>query len=275
MHVDQSLIWIIGEDWTNTALTLSTVASDTFVKSVPVLRVSRIYQTSARKGLFGNGNNVGGPFGNNHPGQSVFGQPQLPQNPFPQFQQQQQQQQQQQTFQQQQTNPVAQGFGAFGNVSAPLPPAPPAGSLFGSAAPGGPTTSSFGLFGAAPATTTGGTSGFGGGGLFGSTTAAASAPAPATTTQEDVEETFEEIPGPSAFSEPTTVVTETPLSVSYAVEGEATIPSDGVAHQVSVAMLSFDSKVTHVCCPKIDARVYLQVCHVTFVLLQSLMTSAI
>jgi len=38
--------------------------------------------------------------------------------------------------------------------------------------------------------------------------------------------------------------------------GQSTIPSDGVAHQVSVAVLSFDSKVTHVCCPKIEAGVY-------------------
>jgi hypothetical protein len=79
-----------------------------------------------------------------------------------------------------------------------------------------------------------------------------------TTAADDVISTFEEITCPTS-SEPTTVVTESPLSVSYAVEGESTIPSDGVAHQVSIAVLTFESEVTHVCCPKIEARAYLQV----------------
>jgi hypothetical protein len=151
--------------------------------------------------------------------------------------------------------PPVPAFGAFGaaqNQSAP-------GGVFGTSQ--APATNIFG--GASQLTGFGGgSSGFGGStGLFGSsappTEVAHSAAAPQP--EDDGISAFEEITGPGPFSEPTTVVTESPLSVSYAVEGESTIPSDGVAHQVSVAVLSFESKVTHVCCPKIEARVYLQV----------------
>ena len=102
-----------------------------------------------------------------------------------------------------------------------------------------------------------------GGSTFGSaapTLPALPPPAPAPLApQDDGFSSFEEVTAPGALSEPTTIVTESPLSVSYGVEGESTIPSDGVPHQVSVAILAFDSKVTHICCPKIDPRVYLQV----------------
>jgi hypothetical protein len=70
---------------------------------------------------------------------------------------------------------------------------------------------------------------------------------------------FEEVSIPSAIVEPTTVITETPLAISYSVEGESTIPSDGVTHQVSVAVLPFIAKISHVTIPRIEPRVYLQV----------------
>ena len=88
-------------------------------------------------------------------------------------------------------------------------------------------------------------------------------PAPGDAFHEDFDNidpsSFEEIAIPSAFAEPTTVITETPLAISYSVEGESTIPSDGVAHQVSVAVLPFDAKISHVTIPRIEPRVYLQV----------------
>jgi hypothetical protein len=175
----------------------------------------------------------------------------------------------------------ASGFGAFcsvpahGDWQAGPPPNPIATR---STAPVPVATD--GLFGTPTAPVTnlyrggaggGGASEFGGGssssafgvsrGIFGAfapaVEAAPSAPAPQP--EDEGLSGFEEITGPRPFSEPMTVIIKSPLSVSYAVEGESTIPSDGIAHQVSVAVLSFDSKVTHVCCPKIEPRVYLQV----------------
>jgi hypothetical protein len=227
------------------------------------------------RGLFGQKNA-------NNQTTSIFGKPAGQAGAFGQLQQQQQQQQpqhpqpamrqSQSTFGQPNATPAAAtGFGLFGSAPPPavggggggLFGAPAStGGLFGSASSpssafGGGTTSS-GAFGGG--TTSSGTFG-GSGGLFGASASPAEGThaAPAPPPEDDGFSTFEEITEPGPFSEPTTVVTESPLSVSYAVEGKSTIPSDGVPHQVPVAVLSFDSKVTHVCCPKIEARVYLQV----------------
>ncbi|KAH9481857.1 Protein F37C4.5 [Psilocybe cubensis] len=69
---------------------------------------------------------------------------------------------------------------------------------------------------------------------------------------------FEEVASPGAILEPTTVVSETPVAVSFCVHGESTIPSDGVEHQVSVALLSFEATISYICIPRIDPRVFLQ-----------------
>ncbi|THH08575.1 hypothetical protein EW146_g8944 [Bondarzewia mesenterica] len=61
-----------------------------------------------------------------------------------------------------------------------------------------------------------------------------------------------------SFSEPKTVVMESPLSVSYRVEGESSIPSDGEVHKVSVAELQFEAQVMHVAVPRVKAVAYLQ-----------------
>jgi hypothetical protein len=169
--------------------------------------------------------------------------------PSQQVQQQQQhilgmQKLQQQVMQQPVQQPVY-------SLQAPPPTSGPGLSVFGSnvggtAAPFGSSPFGSSLFGSSVPT------GFSGAGLP-STVEAPAASQP----DEDAFSNFEEITIPTP--EPTTVVTESPLSVSYTVEGESTIPSDGLAHQVSVAVLSFESKVTYVCCPKIEARVYLQV----------------
>lgn len=154
---------------------------------------------------------------------------------------------------------------------------PAGGSLFGQPSGG---ASGSGLFGAPAATLFGGGSsqappnnaveGFGAFGAFGAfgqpNSTASQQPQSGSDPVETEDDAFEEIAGPGSFSEPTTVVTESPLSISYAVEGQSTIPSDGVAHQVSVAVLSFESKITYVCCPKIEPRVYLQVSRLTFLI---------
>lgn len=76
---------------------------------------------------------------------------------------------------------------------------------------------------------------------------------------EQADDLFEEVASPGAFSEPTTTVSETPLAISYSVEGQSTVPSDGVSHQVSIAVLNFGAKVTHVAHPGMEPIVYLQV----------------
>ena len=70
---------------------------------------------------------------------------------------------------------------------------------------------------------------------------------------------FEDLEGPGAITEPTTVVSETPMAISFSVHGESTIPSDGVEHQASVAVLPFQAKISYISIPRIDPRVFLQV----------------
>jgi uncharacterized protein (TIGR02231 family) len=55
-----------------------------------------------------------------------------------------------------------------------------------------------------------------------------------------------------------TVVKESPLAASYTVEGASSVPSDGVAHKVSIATLPFRANIRHVVVPKAKAVAYLQ-----------------
>ncbi|KAF7984409.1 hypothetical protein HWV62_14456 [Athelia sp. TMB] len=214
MNVDMKLTY--SEDWINAALTLSTVSSDMVARSVPHLHTARIRQAQFAglfKGQAPNRNAGGaGLFGNQQQQQptNVFGQTATlqPQQQVGALFGAPQQSQQQQQFQQ-------QGGGIFG-----APQQNPSSSgLFG--VPHLAASTGFGAFGAASA----------------SQPATDAFPAATDYTEE---EGFEEISAPTA--EPTTTVTESPLSISYAVEGQSTIPSDGVAHQVPVAKLDFESK---------------------------------
>ncbi|KIJ96516.1 hypothetical protein K443DRAFT_682305 [Laccaria amethystina LaAM-08-1] len=73
---------------------------------------------------------------------------------------------------------------------------------------------------------------------------------------------FENVSSPSITGvEPTTVVAETPIAISYSVHGESTIPSDDVVHQVVIAVLPFEATISYISVPRIEPRVYLQ-CHV-------------
>jgi len=53
-------------------------------------------------------------------------------------------------------------------------------------------------------------------------------------------------------------VHESPLALTYHVEGASGVPSDGVPHQVSVAVLPFEAKILHVTVPKVRPVAYLQ-----------------
>jgi hypothetical protein len=60
-------------------------------------------------------------------------------------------------------------------------------------------------------------------------------------------------------SKPKTVVSESPFSTTYKVEGKSSIPSDGIEHQVLVAMLPFDAKLSYIALPRAQTVAYLQV----------------
>jgi len=83
--------------------------------------------------------------------------------------------------------------------------------------------------------------------------------------------------GPSAFaaapfsgamaqqlSAPRGIVSKSPLSVTYTVEGKTTIPTDGQSHKVLVANLPLEATVTHVTTPRKSTVAYLQVSDLTF-----------
>ncbi|KAJ7199003.1 hypothetical protein GGX14DRAFT_664691 [Mycena pura] len=288
LHYRARIVQCTGEDWADTVLTLSTVAASTIVKNIPFLSAIKIrpraaFHSSFNKGASNNSNSnlfapkparlVGDPAGSNI---------QQPVNQNQQWQpfgsQQQQQPQGSSIFGSSQ--PQSQGAGLFGATQRQ------GGSHFGATQQQGA-----GLFGA---TQQQGGSLFGapqqqGGSLFGATqqqgggppgapqqpigfAASSDAPfatGPATGHEQELpsepqdaasgaDEEFEEIAIPGAQSGPTTIVTETPLAVSYAVDGATTVPSDGTAHQVIVAVLPFEAKISHICTPRIDPRVYLQ-----------------
>ncbi|KXN80616.1 Protein F37C4.5 [Leucoagaricus sp. SymC.cos] len=57
---------------------------------------------------------------------------------------------------------------------------------------------------------------------------------------------------------PTTLVTQTPMTLTYAVRGRADIPSDGKDHTVTIAILTFEADIEYISVPKVDPRVFLQ-----------------
>ncbi|THH11349.1 hypothetical protein EW146_g8074 [Bondarzewia mesenterica] len=227
LHYRVRITQSTGEDWTNVALTLSTAAMDSSDQHIPALKPIRIRPPLPK------GTNI------SHGAPAVFdsfgGPMQLRQQQIQQMPQQQQQQRQPVLFHAQRSA----GAGLFGNANTPQPLQP-----------------QFGFAGLTPsaaqqplqAQPTGAIA-------FGSANASAGS--------EDSEEWEEatsmgETP-PPAFTEPTTVVKESPLSVSYLVEGESSIPSDGLAHKVSVAELKFEAQVAHVAVPHEKAVAYLQI----------------
>ena len=242
-----------GEDWTDTALTLSTVSSDIATGTIPNVRVAKLR-----------------PQGKGFPYQNFQQQQQVQQQPMAKgglFGPQQQAQMAQIPQQQQQSSFVA-------NIA-------PRQTLFGESqnhfggVGGGAFPTNTGLFGSnmsSNALYASSNVGFGTSAGFGPSTTPPplrhlpgdssdalygdTVPEPISTEEEDA---FEKIGEPAAILEPTTVVSESPLAISFAVEGKSTIPSDGVSHQASIAVLPFESKVTHVTVPRVQPNVYLQV----------------
>ncbi|PPQ84015.1 hypothetical protein CVT25_000561 [Psilocybe cyanescens] len=235
LHYRARVLQSTGEDWNNTTLTLSTIASDTVVKRIPELysvkvRPKVLFQKARGTWITSNNNNSNvktNLFGSTDP-------------------QQQQQQQQQYMVQQPQQQLFGGGRGGLFGASAP----PQAAALFGS-------------------------------GAMGASVGLTQWQAPESHSQvsdrnrererdrdgdhpgyspvsDNGEDEYEEVGGPGAIAEPTTVVSETPVAISFSVHGESTIPSDGVEHQVSVAVLPFEATISYICIPRIDPRVFLQ-----------------
>ncbi|TFK16659.1 hypothetical protein FA15DRAFT_698701 [Coprinopsis marcescibilis] len=257
LHYRARIIQSTGEDWTNTSLTLSTVsgADSRAIPSLKPVKLSPQPFGGPKKGLI-----------------NMFSNANAVRPNVMQFQQQRQQQPQQpqagNAFWNSQTTGTSGFAGAFGPTQAPVR------GLFGSQPAAGfagqPQAATGGsLFGTQATVGGGGFQAATGGGLFGTSQAASGGGdvsagdlvVPLPDEEEEEEEQFEELstgePIP-AIAEPTTIVNETPVAVTFSVHGESTIPSDGIAHQVSVAILPFESTISYITVPKIDARVYLQ-----------------
>lgn len=209
-----------GEDWKNTSLTLNTVMSDTMVKFIPQLKQRKIRPKA--RGLFG------------APSNNLFGQP----------------------VNAAQQRAPAPSSGLFGASATPSP--------FGASSPQAyPQQQSANISGFGSASFG---QGFGGGSLFGGSSQGVSqAPEFPKTTgarlqgENTSDDGFEEVDNASLITENKTVVSETPVALSFSVQGESTIPSDGIEHQVSVAELTSAAKISYITIPRADARVYLQV----------------
>ncbi|KAI0695488.1 hypothetical protein C8T65DRAFT_44921 [Cerioporus squamosus] len=74
---------------------------------------------------------------------------------------------------------------------------------------------------------------------------------PATQESADVDK------GDDASAPPATV-DRSPLSLSYHVEGLVSLPSDGVAHKVSIAMLDFTADLRYVCVPRKNTSAFIE-----------------
>lgn len=79
----------------------------------------------------------------------------------------------------------------------------------------------------------------------------------AAPTEVEVEEAEESENGADTAGPPTTV-NRSPLSLSYKVEALVTLPSDGIAHKVSIAMFDFRADVKYVCVPRQNTSVFIE-----------------
>ena len=58
--------------------------------------------------------------------------------------------------------------------------------------------------------------------------------------------------------QPSTSVDRSPLSLAYRVEGTVSLPSDGIAHKVSIAMLEFSAELKYVCVPRKTTSAFIE-----------------
>ncbi|KAH9038570.1 hypothetical protein EDB85DRAFT_2072734 [Lactarius pseudohatsudake] len=96
-------------------------------------------------------------------------------------------------------------------------------------------------------------------GLFGSAAPDMSetAPTPADDGWQAVDADTTSSDEPVPIAEPTAVVHESPLALTYHIDGASRVPSDGVPHQLAVAVLPFSATLQHVAVPKARPVAYL------------------
>ncbi|KAH9059612.1 hypothetical protein EDB87DRAFT_1822687 [Lactarius vividus] len=82
-------------------------------------------------------------------------------------------------------------------------------------------------------------------------------PAPADDGWQAVDPDTTSSDEPTPIAEPTAVVHESPLALTYHIEGASRVPSDGVPHQLAVAVLPFSATLQHVAVPKTRPVAYL------------------
>ena len=49
-----------------------------------------------------------------------------------------------------------------------------------------------------------------------------------------------------------------PLALAYRVEGAVTLPSDGLAHRIAIAVLDFQAEIKYVCAPRMNTAVFIE-----------------
>ncbi|KAI0264598.1 hypothetical protein BC834DRAFT_881571 [Gloeopeniophorella convolvens] len=247
LHYRSRITQSTGEDWTDVALTLSTADTNLSSRTIPTLRPTKIRPPPP--GLFGpRPTNLSNPpvslFGQNSAAQSSSAHP---------------------TGFLRGSAPTNTASSAFGQPSV-------AGGLFGGSVGGlfgGSGGPAFGAPSAVPPAFS----------LFGnsvsvsvasqqqqqqqqqqpSVTVAQPAMAQAYEASGDWQDLYEGATGgeATAITESTSVVHESPLALTYHVEGVSSIPSDGVPHKVSVAVLPFEAKIAYVSVPKAQPVAYL------------------
>ena len=49
-----------------------------------------------------------------------------------------------------------------------------------------------------------------------------------------------------------------PFAIAYRVEGDVTLASDGLAHRIAIAALTFDAELQYVCVPRLNTAVFIE-----------------
>ncbi|KAH9020327.1 hypothetical protein EDB84DRAFT_1441858 [Lactarius hengduanensis] len=257
LHYRSRITQSTGEDWTDVALTLSTADMNLSTQSIPTLIPTKIRPP---KGFFdGFRQSTKAPIAPKFPfpppkvAQGLFGQSQQP--PSAVFG----------------AAPSVGGFGAFGSSqvfgATPVTGLTPVtgATLVTGATPVSQQQQLLqqqqqqqGLLGqsnpAPPMFAKSATRG-----LFGSAAPEMSetAPTPADDGWQAVDADTTSSDEPAPIAEPTAVVHESPLALTYHIEGASRVPSDGIPHQLAVAVLPFSATLQHVAVPKARPVAYL------------------
>ena len=64
--------------------------------------------------------------------------------------------------------------------------------------------------------------------------------------------------GANAPGNAATILDGNPLALAYHIQGDATIPSDGLAHRVAIATLSLEAELKYVCVPKMNKSAFIE-----------------